>query len=107
MFSFKKAQAATATGYLDKANNKMIAGWARDDDYDGPISVHIYVDRKAVKAIMADDYRSDVGNHAFNWLSPDIPSGEHEIRVYAIGVNANGQPDNVVQVIHILDFSCN
>ncbi len=68
-------------GWLDAANEEYFAGWARDDDYTGPIWIHIYVDGRFILAYLADDYREDVGAHAFHWIPPDWGPGTHEVRV--------------------------
>jgi hypothetical protein len=52
---------------VDVADGTHIAGWASDGDITGPIAVHIYVDCEIVQGLLADAYRSDVGDHAFDW----------------------------------------
>jgi len=87
------AEAAAPVGSLDAADGTIIAGWARDDDYPGPIPVHIYVDDVLVHDQLANGARSDVGNHAFHWNHPPFGVGDHKVVVYAIGVDANGHPN--------------
>ena len=78
---------STPTGYLDNCGG----GWAKTDDYDGPIQVDVYADGSYVQSITADQNLGDVvGQHRFA-LTP--PSGTHTIRVYAIGVDPNDNRD--------------
>jgi len=39
----------------------LASGWALDPDTSSPITVHVYVDGKAVRALTADTSRPDVG----------------------------------------------
>lgn len=83
------------TGYLDLADGHGISGWARDDDFDGPIVVHIYVDGRMVQRLAAGHTRSDIGAHGFSWLHEPFGAGNHVVQVYAIGVNSAGAPTGV------------
>ena len=87
------AQTATPTGYFDAADAVHFAGWAKDPDLDGPIVVHIYVDGQIVKAVVANQFRADVGFHAFDWVHPSYGAGKHSVIAYAIGADATGAPD--------------
>lgn len=87
------APAATPSGHVDVADGTHIAGWASDGDITGPIAVHIYVDGEIVQGLLADQYRSDVGDHAFDWVHEPFGAGEHTVAVYAIGVDAAGALD--------------
>ena len=87
------ACAGDPQGSLDAAGPGLIGGWARDPDHDGPIDVHIYVDGQLMKVARADQIRSDVGAHAFNWVPQPFGPGSHEVVAYAIGVDAGGAPD--------------
>jgi len=93
LFFPRPAQATAPIGWLDVANGDIIAGWARDDDYSGPIPVHIYVDDVLVHDQLANGYRPDVGNHAFHWDHSPFGAGNHKVFVFAIDVDANGYPD--------------
>ena len=53
----------------------------------------MYVDGQLVKVIFANETRSDVGAHAFNWIPPPFGPSSHSVIVYAIGVDATGRPD--------------
>jgi len=88
--------AATPVGYLDAANDQFIAGWARDDDYSGPIQVQIYVDGKLSQTMLANGNRPDVGAHAYHWNHSGFGYGTHSIEVKAIGVDATGNPDGEI-----------
>jgi hypothetical protein len=78
---------------LDKGSSVLIAGWAKDPDFDGPILCHVYVDGQLVKILLANETRSDVGAHAFGWIPPPYGPTSHDVVVYAIGVDATGRPD--------------
>jgi hypothetical protein len=80
-------------GALDTANGYVIKGWAKDPDYNGPISVHVYIDGVLYESLLADMDSGDVGKHRFDWEIPPFGYGSHEVAVYAIGVDANGYPD--------------
>ena len=98
---------SVASGSLDACNEDgtLVAGWAKDDNYDGSIAVHFYVDGALVKALLADEYRSDVGNSSFNWVPPPFGAGNHTVSAYAIGVDANGSPNGLnVQLQHSPGF---
>ena len=82
------------TGHLDEASPTMIGGWAKDPDWDGPVQVHIYVDGAHLKVLNADQWRPDVGAHAFAWAPPPFGHGAHEVIAYALGVNSAGVPDS-------------
>ncbi|MGQ4818307.1 hypothetical protein ACQ1ZK_14310, partial [Enterococcus faecium] len=62
-------------------------GWTLDPDVPGtPISVHVYVDGRAVAAVAADGSRPDVGrvypgagdDHGFGW-SATLVAGSHQV----------------------------
>lgn len=92
------AFAAAPTGNLDAATPAMIGGWARDADNTGPIAVHIYIDGEIAHAMLANAVRPDLPfadqAHGFTWTPPLLGPGTHQVVVYAIGVNAQGVPDN-------------
>ena len=94
---------SVASGSLDACHEDgtLVAGWAKDDNYNGSIAVHFYVDGALVKALMADDYRSDVGNSSFEWIPPPFGAGDHTVSAYAIGVDAHGSPNGLnVELAH-------
>jgi hypothetical protein len=85
--------AALPIGSFDVGTPSLIAGWAKDPDFDGAIICHVYVDSQLVKVLLANKTRSDIGSHAFNWIPPPFGPKSHSIVVYAIGVDATGRPD--------------
>ena len=87
------AYASAPTGWVDVADGTHIAGWASDADYAGAIAVHVYVDGVLVRGLAADAYRADVGSHAFDWYHEPFGAGEHDVVVYAIGVDGAGALD--------------
>ncbi|MBM4390717.1 MAG: hypothetical protein FJ090_06310 [Deltaproteobacteria bacterium] len=87
------ALAAAPTGWIDVADGTHVSGWASDPDYAGPIAVHVYIDGVIVRGLSADQYRADVGNHAFDWYHEPFGAGEHEVVAYAIGVDSAGVLD--------------
>lgn len=91
------ARAAAPTGNLDRADATTVAGWARDPDYPGPLSVHVYVDGVIVHGLGAFGLRPDLPftdqTHGFTWPTLRLGPGSHEVRAYAIGVDSRGMPD--------------
>jgi hypothetical protein len=75
-----------AVGWIDLADSTAIAGWAMDPDNKNPIAVHIYVDGKFATAVVAKEFRADVGDHAFHWVHPGFGPGKHSVAAYAIGI---------------------
>ena len=71
----------------------FVRGWAKDDDDPNAcLEVHVYVGGRASNpdaeghVIMADYYRSDVGQHGFNRTIAVNKTGEVEVHVYAINI---------------------
>ncbi len=82
-------------------NGKLfIGGWAYDpNEPSKSIRIDVYSGNTSLKSITANVYREDVnkargisGNHGFNALI-DIPSGNHNIIIYAIN-SAGGSKNN-------------
>jgi hypothetical protein len=68
----------------------VAGGWALDPDTTLPITVHVYVDGKAIQGFTANTSRPDIGriygkgnNHGFS-VSVTAPAGTHRVCVYAI-----------------------
>lgn len=83
-------------GWLDVATTSRVAGWARDPDYSGPIAVHFYIQYNSsgpllfLTSTLANQYRPDVGTHAFD-VTFDYPAlGTHNIYAFGINVDQNG-----------------
>ena len=76
----------------------LASGWALDPDTTSPITVHVYVDGKAVQALTANTSRPDVGriygkgdNHGFSGTA-DALAGAHQVCVYAIDATGGTNP---------------
>ena len=98
--------AASPEGYLEKADGVMIAGWAKDADYNGPIPVHIYVDGTIVDGELANLDRNDVGPHIFSWRHEPFGAGDHKVQVFAIGVDVNGEPNGENVALGCISGNC-
>lgn len=94
------ATASSPIGVIDAmtatASTISVRGWARDPDSRSPISVHVYVDGKAVRAVTANESRPDIEqsapgvagpSHGFSTTIP-ASSGRHQVCVYGINVGA-------------------
>ena len=100
-------------GNIDGATcTPSVIGWAKDDDYVGAISVHIYVDGPAgvgtrYNAGSANIYRQDLvdaglgGSHGFNYTLPStyLDAATHTVYVYGIGVDSTGKTNGVNTLI--------
>lgn len=96
---------ANPYGWLDEVSCSAIGGWAKDNDTNGPIDVHIYFEQPLGVAGSvgwnigsANVSSSDVGSHRFRKLltDPSItinPFDGQVHRVYAYGIN-NGSGSN-------------
>ncbi len=94
-----------AGGYIDtnnpygSQNCTIIQGWAWDPDYpNNATTVHVYKDGVFDGYALANLARPDLpGNteHAFNYLIPNSWKDglNHNINVYAIDLNGNGNPN--------------
>ncbi len=71
-----------------------VAGWAIDPDTAAPIKVHVYIDGRPSREILADQDRPDVGNawpdygpkHGWSLRATGLAPGPHTVCVYAIDV---------------------
>ena len=85
-------------GYLDSCSGAEgrfnISGWARDDDEpDTGIEIHVYIGgpsgaagAEGYSGIYANQYRSDVGNHAYSATLKTNKTGKQDIYIYGINV---------------------
>ena len=85
-------------GYLDSYSGGEgvvnISGWARDDDApDEGIEIHVYIGGPSGSAeteghpgIYANQYRSDVGNHAYSATIKTNKTGRQDIYIYGINI---------------------
>jgi hypothetical protein len=78
----------------------VVTGWTFDPNTTAPISVHIYADKKFVKAVTANVARADVAkaypghgaNHGYS-TSITLTPGVHSVCTFAINVGAGaGNP---------------
>jgi hypothetical protein len=83
--------ASTGTGV-------RVAGWALDPDTSASIEVHVYIDGKGARALVASGSRPDVGAaygkgdaHGFDAVVP-TSQGTHEVCVYAINTPTGSNP---------------
>jgi hypothetical protein len=80
------------------ASTIRVRGWALDPDTSAPISVHVYVDGRAVKSVLAEGSRPDVAaaygrgpQHGFD-VTVAATSGSHAVCVYAIDSASGTNP---------------
>jgi hypothetical protein len=78
----------------------LVSGWAIDPNTTAPINVHVYVDGKVVRGLVANIARSDLArtypgrgiDHGYS-TSVTMAAGTHTVCVYAINVGAGaGNP---------------
>jgi len=86
-------------GVLDTADKDSISGWAVDESRPAArVEVQLFIDDKFAAYAIADKYRPDVHEakraddewHGFVFITPKLPSGNHEARVYAVHTNSSG-----------------
>ena len=83
-------------GELEAVTATQVTGWAVDDDYDGPISVALYVDGRFWRRVTADLERPDldeqgVGPHGF--AVPHTLEPGQQVEAWAFGVRSDGSRD--------------
>lgn len=90
-------------GSIDEARTSdgssiRVRGWALDPDTTASINVHVYVDGRAVKSVLADGTRPDVGaahgkgsQHGFDITVP-ATAGTRTVCVYAIDSASGPNP---------------
>ena len=90
-------------GSLDAVLPTGVAGgWARDPgNLAGTVTVHFYVDGPAgtgrfIGAVAANQYRSDVGQHAFNWQLPADLFDDLPHTLYAYGLDLGIDPNQLL-----------
>ena len=88
-------------GYVDSVSSPnpgtlRVGGWVLDPDTNDPIAAHVYIDGVFAGALVANGNRPDVGaalpfgpTHGFTGTFT-VPSGQHEVCVYGIGVGQGG-----------------
>src|SRR3989344_3967461 len=94
-------EGANPVGHLDVARPDAIYGWAYDADAPNqPVEVHIYINGKPVKSLMANRHRGDLVTakvtmnpfHGFGWVPEGLSDGTHRVEVYAINLGPDGRP---------------
>ncbi|MBF0687197.1 MAG: hypothetical protein IR158_05430 [Cellulomonas sp.] len=101
---FGSSTARQPIGVIDAVSSDApgtisVRGWAFDPDTSAPISVHVYVDGKAVRAATANGARPDVqrvyrrttATAGFS-TTVDAADGRHRVCVYAIDGTGDGNP---------------
>jgi len=83
-------------GELEAVTATQVTGWAVDDDYDGPITVALYVDGRFWRRVAADLERPDleeqgVGPHGF--ATPHALEPGQQVEAWAFGVRSDGSRD--------------
>jgi chitodextrinase len=94
------------TGSLDGVNGlNQVFGWSQDPDNTSVANiVHLYFDKNAGTAgavavpVTASDFRSDVGNHAFNYNIPDSLKDGLTHQVWAWGIDLTNPASNNSQL---------
>ncbi len=94
------------TGSIDGiSSDGFVFGWAKDaDDLNKAITVHLYFDTNAGSAgasavsCTAGDFRTDVGNHAFNCPVPTQYRDGVQHQVWAWGVDLSDPVNNNAQL---------
>lgn len=101
-------------GCLDSVTTSNIGGWSIDSNnpYDQK-EIHVYVRNNSTEElvntgkIIADDFRSDIGLHGFNygisWLK--IKPGNYRVDTYAIGINGSNPKLNNSGIIYTVEQS--
>lgn len=106
--SFASNPDSAPVGYQDSpdAASCVLYGWTCDaDKYSQPLSIHIYEDSKYVGQTTANTPNEpgvssacgNTNNHRFQYSLPsNFKDGkQHNLTVYAIGVDGNGNPNSV------------
>ena len=80
-------------GVLDRADGQMVTGWAVDQGQPSTrVEVQLFIDEKFVADTVSGQFRPDVHSagraeddwHGFVFQTPQLSSGDHEARVYAL-----------------------
>ena len=80
-------------GEFEGVDLLRVTGWARHEDYDGPLTVAVYVDGAPWAQALANGRRPDldelgIGPHAF--AVPHALTPGQQVDVYALGVRSDG-----------------
>ncbi|MFD7642009.1 sialidase family protein [Kitasatospora sp. NPDC059795] len=74
----------------------VVSGWARDPDTDAPAKVRVRRNGTQVAEFTANDYRYDVGNHAYSRTLPAAPAGQQTVCLAAVNMYA-GAPHQAAE----------
>ncbi len=93
------------TGSFDGVDTTKAFGWASDSDTPNTgIDVHLYIDKNAGTAgatpilVKADENRSDVGAHAFNYIIPEQYRDSKPHSIWAWAIDSSGVGGNNIQL---------
>jgi Phosphodiester glycosidase len=83
-------------GELEAVTATHVSGWAVDDDYDGPITVALYLDGRFWRRVTADQERPDqdgqvAGGDGFS--VPHTLRPGQRVEAWALGVRSDGSRD--------------
>ena len=87
---------APPRGRLEAVTATDVVGWAVDDDYDGPITVALYVDGTFWARVAADRPRPDLepdGAAAHGFSVPHTLLPGQQVEAWALGVRSDGSRD--------------
>lgn len=90
---------APPRGRLEAVTATDVVGWAVDDDYDGPITVALFVDGTFWTRVSADRPRPDLepegaATHGFSVPHALLPG--QQVEAWALGVRSDGSRDRQV-----------
>ena len=87
---------APPRGRLEAVTASAIVGWAVDDDYDGPITVALYLDGVFWRRVTAEEARPDLeaeGAAGHGFSVPHALRPGQQVEAWALGVRSDGSRD--------------
>jgi hypothetical protein len=87
---------APPRGRLEAVTATEVVGWAVDDDYDGPVTVALYVDGIFWTRVTADQPRPDLeteGAATHGFSVPHALRPGQQVEAWALGVRSDGSRD--------------
>ena len=87
---------APPRGRLEAVTASAIVGWAVDDDYDGPITVALYLDGVFWRRVTAEEARPDLeaeGAAGHGFSVPHALRPGQQVEAWAFGVRSDGSRD--------------
>jgi exopolysaccharide biosynthesis protein len=88
---------APPRGRLEAVTASAVVGWAVDDDYDGPITVALYLDGGFWRRVTADLARPDLeaeGADGHGFSVPHTLRPGQQVEAWALGVRSDGSRDS-------------